>query len=163
MVLAPLDVAKGLDSALRPSSLQVSVLEDLSVPGRKVCVANTHLYWHPKGTPTLSLLDAAPDESLVLWPGAIEPRRTRALTAGGVISLLTGGNIRLLQMGVALKHLDRVMADAAPGAPLVFCGDFNSSPDSGNSGDTGVPRLMISSTRVKIWLPCCVLVKACSS
>lgn len=33
-----------------PDSLQVSVLEDLTVPGRKVCVANTHLYWHPKGT-----------------------------------------------------------------------------------------------------------------
>lgn len=38
-----------------PDSLQVSVLEDLTVPGRKVCVANTHLYWHPKGMPTLDL------------------------------------------------------------------------------------------------------------
>lgn len=30
-------------------SLQVSVLEDLNKPGRTVCVANTHLYFHPKG------------------------------------------------------------------------------------------------------------------
>ncbi|TNM89223.1 hypothetical protein fugu_005478 [Takifugu bimaculatus] len=74
----------------RSTSLQVSVLEDLMVPGRKVCVANTHLYWHPKG-----------------------------------------GNIRLLQMGVALKHLSHVISDVAPGAPLLFCGDFNSSPASG--------------------------------
>ncbi|XP_015224925.1 PREDICTED: 2',5'-phosphodiesterase 12-like, partial [Cyprinodon variegatus] len=33
----------------RSTSLQVSLLEDLEKPGRKVCVANTHLYWHPKG------------------------------------------------------------------------------------------------------------------
>ncbi|XP_038135593.1 2',5'-phosphodiesterase 12 isoform X2 [Cyprinodon tularosa] len=33
----------------RSTSLQVSLLEDLGKPGRKVCVANTHLYWHPKG------------------------------------------------------------------------------------------------------------------
>ncbi|XP_070815084.1 2',5'-phosphodiesterase 12 [Chaetodon trifascialis] len=84
------------DSALkdkilqRSTILQVSVLEDLNKPGRKVCVANTHLYWHPKG-----------------------------------------GNIRLVQMGVALQHLSRVISEVAPGAPLVFCGDFNSSPDSG--------------------------------
>ncbi|XP_018518863.1 2',5'-phosphodiesterase 12 [Lates calcarifer] len=74
----------------RSTSLQVSVLEDLNKPGRKVCVANTHLYWHPKG-----------------------------------------GNVRLVQMGVALKHLSHVISEVAPGAPLVFCGDFNSSPDSG--------------------------------
>lgn len=35
-------------------SLQVSVLEDLKKAGRKVCVANTHLYWHPKGRGTPS-------------------------------------------------------------------------------------------------------------
>ncbi|XP_041810229.1 2',5'-phosphodiesterase 12 [Chelmon rostratus] len=74
----------------RSTTLQVSVLEDLNKPGRKVCVANTHLYWHPKG-----------------------------------------GNIRLVQMGVALQHLSHVISEVAPGAPLVFCGDFNSSPDSG--------------------------------
>ncbi|TMS19828.1 2',5'-phosphodiesterase 12 [Larimichthys crocea] len=75
---------------LRSTALQVSVLEDLNKPGRKVCVANTHLYWHPKG-----------------------------------------GNVRLVQMGVALQHLSHVISEIAPGAPLVFCGDFNSSPDSG--------------------------------
>nr|XP_019952499.1 PREDICTED: 2',5'-phosphodiesterase 12 [Paralichthys olivaceus] len=74
----------------RSTSLQVSILEDLKTPGRKVCVANTHLYWHPKG-----------------------------------------GNVRLVQMGVALRHLSRVIREVAPGAPLVFCGDFNSSPTSG--------------------------------
>ncbi|GLD53510.1 2',5'-phosphodiesterase 12 isoform X1 [Lates japonicus] len=28
-------------------------------------------------------------------------------------------------------HLSHVISEVAPGAPLVFCGDFNSSPDSG--------------------------------
>lgn len=74
----------------RSTTLQVSVLEDLNKPDRKVCVANTHLYWHPKG-----------------------------------------GNIRLVQMGVALRHLSHVISEFAPGAPLIFCGDFNSSPSSG--------------------------------
>ncbi|CAN9512602.1 unnamed protein product [Ophioblennius macclurei] len=74
----------------RSTSLQVSVLEDLSQAGRKLCVANTHLYWHPKG-----------------------------------------GNVRLVQMGVALRHLGHVIREAAPGAPLIFCGDFNSVPNSG--------------------------------
>lgn len=35
-------------------------------------------------------------------------------------------------MGVALKHLSHVIEEAAPGAALVFCGDFNSTPNSGN-------------------------------
>ncbi|XP_075951709.1 2',5'-phosphodiesterase 12 [Anarhichas minor] len=74
----------------RSTAMQVSVLEDLKKPGRKVCVANTHLYWHPKG-----------------------------------------GNVRLVQMGVALRHLSHVINKVAPGAPLLFCGDFNSSPNSG--------------------------------
>uniref|UniRef100_A0A3Q1IJS9 2',5'-phosphodiesterase 12 n=1 Tax=Anabas testudineus TaxID=64144 RepID=A0A3Q1IJS9_ANATE len=74
----------------RSTSLQVSVLEDLNKPGRKVCVANTHLYFHPKG-----------------------------------------GNVRLVQMGVALQHLSHVIREVAPGAPLIFCGDFNSIPNSG--------------------------------
>ncbi|XP_072237598.1 2',5'-phosphodiesterase 12 [Leuresthes tenuis] len=74
----------------RSTSLQVTVLEDLIKPGRKVCVANTHLYWHPKG-----------------------------------------GNIRLVQMGVAMQHLSHVISEVAAAAPLVFCGDFNSTPNSG--------------------------------
>lgn len=36
-------------------------------------------------------------------------------------------------MGVALKHLSHVISEVAPGAPLVFCGDFNSTPSAGNS------------------------------
>lgn len=39
----------------------------------------------------------------------------------------------MLQMGVALEHLNHVITDVAPGAPLVFCGDFNSSPASGKA------------------------------
>ncbi|XP_061639803.1 2',5'-phosphodiesterase 12 [Phyllopteryx taeniolatus] len=74
----------------RSTALQVSMLEDLHQAGRKVCVANTHLYWHPQG-----------------------------------------GNVRLVQMAVALRHLSHVIGEVAPGAPLVFCGDFNSSPSSG--------------------------------
>ncbi|KAF7646603.1 hypothetical protein LDENG_00184790 [Lucifuga dentata] len=74
----------------RSTSLQVSVIQDVNEPHRKLCIANTHLYWHPKG-----------------------------------------GNVRLLQMGVALQHLSHVISEVAPGVPLIFCGDFNSSPSSG--------------------------------
>jgi len=38
----------------------------------------------------------------------------------------------LIQMGVAMRHLSHVISEVTPGAPLVFCGDFNSSPHSGN-------------------------------
>uniref|UniRef100_A0A3Q3B7M1 2',5'-phosphodiesterase 12 n=1 Tax=Kryptolebias marmoratus TaxID=37003 RepID=A0A3Q3B7M1_KRYMA len=86
----------------RSTSLQVTVLEDVIKPDRKLCVANTHLYWHPKG-----------------------------------------GNIRLVQMGVALRHLSHVISEVAPGAPLVFCGDFNSTPNSGVFqllSEAGIPQ-----------------------
>ncbi|XP_030061228.1 2',5'-phosphodiesterase 12 [Microcaecilia unicolor] len=33
----------------RSSALQVSVLQSTKDPSRKICVANTHLYFHPKG------------------------------------------------------------------------------------------------------------------
>ncbi|XP_068197005.1 2',5'-phosphodiesterase 12 [Antennarius striatus] len=79
------------DSILRRhTTLQVSVLKELNETGRLICVANTHLYWHPQG-----------------------------------------GNVRLVQMGVALRHLSHVINEVVPGAALVFCGDFNSSPNSG--------------------------------
>ncbi|XP_053172250.1 2',5'-phosphodiesterase 12 [Scomber japonicus] len=74
----------------RSTTLQVTVLEDLNKPDRKLCVANTHLYWHPKG-----------------------------------------GNVRLVQLGVAMQHLSHVINELTPGAPLVFCGDFNSTPNTG--------------------------------
>ncbi|KAM3849795.1 2',5'-phosphodiesterase 12 [Diretmus argenteus] len=74
----------------RSTTLQVTVFEDLNEPPKKICVANTHLYWHPKA-----------------------------------------GNIRLVQMEVALLHLSHVIAEVAPGTPLLFCGDFNSTPNSG--------------------------------
>uniref|UniRef100_A0A8C8BMH3 2',5'-phosphodiesterase 12 n=1 Tax=Otus sunia TaxID=257818 RepID=A0A8C8BMH3_9STRI len=74
----------------RSSVLQVSVLQSTSDPSRKTCVANTHLYWHPKG-----------------------------------------GNIRLIQIAVALSHIKHVACDLYPGIPVIFCGDFNSTPSSG--------------------------------
>ncbi|KAI4887314.1 hypothetical protein NFI96_014692 [Prochilodus magdalenae] len=40
-----------------------------------------------------------------------------------------GGNVRLIQMAVALNHLRRV-SEQHPGT-LLFCGDFNSTPSSG--------------------------------
>ncbi|XP_030633587.1 2',5'-phosphodiesterase 12 [Chanos chanos] len=42
-----------------------------------------------------------------------------------------GGNVRLVQMAVALRHLTRVVTEDHPGAALLFSGDFNSSPSSG--------------------------------
>ncbi|XP_062977361.1 2',5'-phosphodiesterase 12 [Elgaria multicarinata webbii] len=74
----------------RSSVLQVSILQSTNDPSRKICVANTHLYWHPKG-----------------------------------------GNIRLVQAAVALSHIRHVMHDMYPATPLIFCGDFNSTPSTG--------------------------------
>ncbi|KAF1542924.1 2',5'-phosphodiesterase 12, partial [Eudyptula albosignata] len=74
----------------RSSVLQVSVLQSTTLPSRKICVANTHLYWHPKG-----------------------------------------GNIRLIQIAVALSHIKHVACDLYPSIPIIFCGDFNSTPSSG--------------------------------
>ncbi|KAM6126244.1 2',5'-phosphodiesterase 12 [Phoenicopterus ruber ruber] len=74
----------------RSSVLQVSVLQSTTDPSRKICVANTHLYWHPKG-----------------------------------------GNIRLIQIAVALSHIKHVACDLYPSIPVIFCGDFNSTPSSG--------------------------------
>ncbi|XP_060622081.2 2',5'-phosphodiesterase 12 [Anolis sagrei] len=77
----------------RSSVLQVSVLQTINDPSRQICVANTHLYWHPKG-----------------------------------------GNIRLIQIAIALSHLRHVTHDLYPGTPLLFCGDFNSTPSTGTYG-----------------------------
>ncbi|NXJ15318.1 PDE12 phosphodiesterase, partial [Odontophorus gujanensis] len=77
----------------RSSVLQVSVLQSATDPSRKLCVANTHLYWHPKG-----------------------------------------GNIRLIQIAVALSHIRYVACDLYPNIPVIFCGDFNSTPSSGTYG-----------------------------
>ncbi|XP_041747734.1 2',5'-phosphodiesterase 12 [Coregonus clupeaformis] len=74
----------------RSTTLQVSVLQCLNDPSKKICVANTHLYWHPKG-----------------------------------------GNVRLVQMSVALKQLQQVITQSYPDASLLFSGDFNSTPSSG--------------------------------
>ncbi|XP_019392437.1 PREDICTED: 2',5'-phosphodiesterase 12 [Crocodylus porosus] len=74
----------------RSSVLQVSVLQSTNEPSRKICVANTHLYWHPKG-----------------------------------------GNIRLIQAAVALSHIRHIACELYPGIPIIFCGDFNSTPSTG--------------------------------
>ncbi|NXP46085.1 PDE12 phosphodiesterase, partial [Heliornis fulica] len=74
----------------RSSVLQVPVLQSTTHSSRKICVANTHLYWHPKG-----------------------------------------GNIRLVQIAVALSHIKHVACVLYPTIPVVFCGDFNSTPSSG--------------------------------
>ncbi|XP_051957305.1 2',5'-phosphodiesterase 12 [Xyrauchen texanus] len=42
-----------------------------------------------------------------------------------------GGNVRLVQVAVALKHMKRVVTENHPGACLIFAGDFNSTPSSG--------------------------------
>ncbi|NXN92149.1 PDE12 phosphodiesterase, partial [Rhinopomastus cyanomelas] len=74
----------------RSSVLQVSVLQSTTDVSRKICVANTHLYWHPKGE-----------------------------------------NIRLIQIAVALSHIKHVACDLYPSIPVIFCGDFNTTPSSG--------------------------------
>nr|XP_033781610.1 2',5'-phosphodiesterase 12 [Geotrypetes seraphini] len=74
----------------RSSVLQVSVLQSTTDPSKKICVANTHLYFHPKG-----------------------------------------GNIRLIQIAIALSHIKHVACDMYPDIPVCFCGDFNSTPTTG--------------------------------
>ncbi|XP_033876929.3 2',5'-phosphodiesterase 12 [Acipenser ruthenus] len=74
----------------RSTTLQVTVLQCVKDPSRKLCVANTHLYWHPKG-----------------------------------------GYVRLIQMAVALRHIERVLLELHPGATLLLLGDMNSTPSSG--------------------------------
>lgn len=79
-------------------------------------MANTHLYFHPKG-------DRAKLVALF--------EHTKSLIADTENGSFVGGNVRLVQMGVSLQHLSHVINDIAPGSPLVFCGDFNSTPNSG--------------------------------
>lgn len=87
LALNPLAQEKVLQ---RSSVLQISVLQSTKDPSKKICVANTHLYWHPKG-----------------------------------------GYIRLIQMAVALVHIRNVSCNLYPGIPVIFCGDFNSTPSTG--------------------------------
>ncbi|XP_050996531.1 2',5'-phosphodiesterase 12 [Acomys russatus] len=82
---------QALEKVLQRSSvLQISVLQSTKDSSKKICVANTHLYWHPKG-----------------------------------------GYIRLIQMAISLAHIRHVSCDLYPGIPVIFCGDFNSTPSSG--------------------------------
>ncbi|KAG2470443.1 PDE12 phosphodiesterase, partial [Polypterus senegalus] len=74
----------------RSTSLQVTVLHDVNDPSRLICVANTHLYWHPKG-----------------------------------------GNIRLVQAAISLRHIQQVAMELYEHIPVIFAGDFNSTPSSG--------------------------------
>lgn len=87
LALNPLAQEKVLQ---RSSVLQISVLQSTTDSSKKICVANTHLYWHPKG-----------------------------------------GYIRLIQMAAALVHIRHVSCDLYPGIPVIFCGDFNSTPSTG--------------------------------
>ncbi|CAH6778946.1 2',5'-phosphodiesterase 12 [Phodopus roborovskii] len=87
LALNPLAQEKVLQ---RSSVLQISVLQSTKDSSKKICVANTHLYWHPKG-----------------------------------------GYIRLIQMAIALVHIRHVSCDLYPGIPVIFCGDFNSTPSTG--------------------------------
>lgn len=45
--------------------------------------------------------------------------------------IFTGGYIRLVQIAVALAHIRHVSCDLYPGIPVIFCGDFNSTPSTG--------------------------------
>uniref|UniRef100_A0A8D2PH56 Phosphodiesterase 12 n=1 Tax=Zosterops lateralis melanops TaxID=1220523 RepID=A0A8D2PH56_ZOSLA len=44
---------------------------------------------------------------------------------------LLSGNIRLIQIAVAMSHIKHVACDLYPSIPVIFCGDFNSTPSSG--------------------------------
>uniref|UniRef100_T1J5K1 2',5'-phosphodiesterase 12 n=1 Tax=Strigamia maritima TaxID=126957 RepID=T1J5K1_STRMM len=78
----------------RTTVLQISILESLIEPGARVCVANTHLYFHPNAD-----------------------------------------HIRLLQSGVCLRYLEQIIAQEVTlgnnKIGVIFCGDFNSTPESG--------------------------------
>ncbi|XP_067854866.1 2',5'-phosphodiesterase 12 [Heptranchias perlo] len=74
----------------RSTTFQVCVLQSIKDPLRKLCIGNTHLYWHPKG-----------------------------------------GHIRLVQIATAFRHLQQVTTEIYPDTPVIFCGDFNSTPTTG--------------------------------
>lgn len=42
-----------------------------------------------------------------------------------------GGNIRLIQAAIALSHIQHVTYNVYPATPVIFCGDFNSTPSTG--------------------------------
>uniref|UniRef100_A0A8C0H470 Phosphodiesterase 12 n=1 Tax=Chelonoidis abingdonii TaxID=106734 RepID=A0A8C0H470_CHEAB len=64
--LAPYPLAQ--ENVLQRSSvLQVSVLQSRNDPSRKICIANTHLYWHPKELLLVS--------EVTSWNTSIEGRR----------------------------------------------------------------------------------------
>ncbi|XP_061169849.1 2',5'-phosphodiesterase 12-like [Saccostrea echinata] len=76
----------------RKNVLQVHVLESVSDPRKKLCVANTHLFFHRDFD-----------------------------------------HIRIVQGVVSIRHLEQVMTkyrEQGDDISLVFCGDFNASPQS---------------------------------
>lgn len=48
-----------------------------------------------------------------------------------LILFFVGGYIRLVQMAVAMAHIRHVSCELYPGLPVLFCGDFNSTPSTG--------------------------------
>uniref|UniRef100_A0A8C0VWX9 Phosphodiesterase 12 n=1 Tax=Cyanistes caeruleus TaxID=156563 RepID=A0A8C0VWX9_CYACU len=48
-----------------------------------------------------------------------------------ILFMSLGGNIRLIQIAVAMSHIKHVACDLYPSIPVIFCGDFNSTPSSG--------------------------------
>ncbi|KAL4655817.1 2',5'-phosphodiesterase 12 [Arapaima gigas] len=84
----------------RSTALQVTVFQSVKEPLKKLCVANTHLYWHPKGS-HVRLIQMAVALQHLHWVTSDVHPGTPLLLAGdlnssplsGVLQLLTGGHI----------------------------------------------------------------------
>ncbi|XP_043934705.1 2',5'-phosphodiesterase 12 [Protopterus annectens] len=84
----------------RSAALQVSVLQSTKDANKKVCVANTHLYWHPKGG-NIRLLQIAIAWQHIhhiiteIYPNVpvIFCGDLNSMPASGVVTFLTGGYI----------------------------------------------------------------------
>lgn len=84
----------------RSAALQVSVLQSTKDANKKVCVANTHLYWHPKGG-NIRLLQIAIAWQHIhhiiteIYPNVpvIFCGDLNSMPASGVVTFLTGGCI----------------------------------------------------------------------
>lgn len=104
-----------LGEALSSDSLHSDLLQNLSAKPdlkKKVLQMNTALQ--------VSILQ-----------DLLQPDRALCVANTHLYFYPTAGNVRLVQMAVALTHLGHVISAVSPGAALVFCGDFNSTPPSG--------------------------------
>ncbi|KAJ8258374.1 hypothetical protein COCON_G00173860 [Conger conger] len=100
----------------RSTGLQVSVLQSVKDPSKKLCVANTHLYWHPKGG-HIRLLQAAVALRHLRRVTSEEHPGVPLLLSGDLNSTPSSGVFQLLSRGSVAED----QADWASSGPEELC------------------------------------------